>query len=150
MAQYWLSNPWLGDPWPGLGDLRRRMDELFERAGGTSALESRAGVFPPVNLYETGDSYVLTAELPGLRGEEIEITVERDRLTLRGERRIETPQDASLHRLERRGGAFRRALQLPVAVDGDKVQAIYRNGVLTLRLPKAPEHQPRRVEVKGN
>ena len=107
------------------------------------------GVQPPVNLYETSEGYVLTAELPGLRVEDIEITVERDRLTLRGERRIEHPADASVHRLERSGGAFRRTVQLPVEVDGEKVEATYRNGVLSVRIPKAPEHRPRRISVSG-
>jgi HSP20 family protein len=149
MARYWLSDPWSMDPFADVGELRRRMEELFDRVGGVGANVVRAGVHPAVNLYETGDSYVLTAELPGLRVEDLEITVERDRLTLRGERRIEHPEEASLHRAERRGGAFRRTLQLPVEVDGEKVDAVYRNGVLTLRIPKAPEHQPRRITVQG-
>ena len=63
MAQYWLSHPWF-DPWPDLGDLHRRMDRLFERASGPAL--ARGSVFPPVNLYETSDGYVLTAEVPGL------------------------------------------------------------------------------------
>ena len=149
MTRYWLSDPWSLDPSPEVGELRRRMEELFDRVGGGAGVV-RGGVQPPVNLYEAGDSYVLTAEIPGLRVEDLEITVERDRLTLRGERRIEHPQDASLHRAERRGGAFRRTLQLPVDVVGEKVEAVYRNGVLTLRIPKAPEHQPRRITVQGS
>ena len=143
MTQYWLSNPW-SDPWPDLGDLHRRMDRLFERVSGPL---TRAGVFPPVNLHETSDAYVLTAEVPGLRSEEIEVTVEHDRLTLSGERRIEYPKDAGIHRTERLAGAFRRAIQLPGHVDGEKVEATYHNGVLRVRIPKAPEHQPRRITV---
>ncbi len=150
MARFWLSDPWYGDPRLDLDELRRRMDELFERVPGGSPVASRAGVFPAVNLYESGDSYVLTAELPGLRAEDIDVAVERDRVTLRGERRIDHPEDASLHRVERRAGAFRRTVQLPLEVDGEKVEAIYRNGVLTLRIPKAPEHQPRRISVKSS
>ena len=147
MARFWLSDPWSSEAWPEVGDLRRRMDQLFDRVGGGSP---RTGVFPPVNLYESGDSYVLTAELPGLRREEIEVSIERDRVTLRGERRIGYPKDASPHRVERRAGAFRRTVQLPLEVQGEKVEAIYRNGVLTLRIPKAPEHQPRRIAVKAS
>jgi len=148
MTRFWLSNPWYGDPWPDLGELRRRMDEVFDRFPAGTA--THAGVFPPVNLFEAGDAYVLTAELPGLRAEDIDVSVERDRVTLRGERRIEYPKDASLHRAERRGGAFRRTVQLPVELDGEKVEAIYRNGVLTLRIPKAAEHQPRRINVQSS
>jgi HSP20 family protein len=150
MARFWLSDPWSTDPWPGMGELRRQMDELFERFPGGRTAGSRSGVSPPVNLYESGDAYVLTAELPGLRAEDIDVSVERDRVTLRGERRIEYPKDASLHRVERRAGAFRRTVQLPLEVEGEKVEAIYRNGVLTLRIPKAPEHQPRRISVKAS
>ena len=150
MARFWLSDPWSNDPWPDAGELRRRMEELFDRVPGGSPAVPRAGVFPPVNLYESGDSYVLTAELPGLRTEDIDVSIERDRVTLRGERRIDYPQDASLHRVERRAGAFRRTVQLPLEVEGEKVEAIYRNGVLTLRIPKAPEHQPRRISVKAS
>jgi len=150
MARFWLSDPWSNDPWLDVGELRRRMDALFDRVPGGSPAASRAGVFPPVNLYESGDSYVLTAELPGLRTEDIDVSVERDRVTLRGERRIEYPKDASLHRVERGAGAFRRTVQLPLEVEGEKVEAIYRNGVLTLRIPKAPEHQPRRISVKAS
>jgi len=150
MARYWLSNPWSLDPFPEMGELRRRMEELFGNVGSERAGMARSGVHPPVNLYETTDGYVVTAELPGLRVDDIDITVERDRLTLRGERRIEHPADASLHRVERRGGAFRRTIQLPLEVDGDKVEAVYRNGVLTLQIPKAPEHQPRRIAVHGS
>jgi HSP20 family protein len=144
MTQFFLSHPW-SELSPDVGDLRRRLDEVFERVSGAET--ARAGIFPPVNLYETADSYVLTAELPGLRSEDIEVTLERDRLTLSGERRIEHPKDASLHRVERRGGSFRRAVQLPKEVDGEKVEASYRNGVLRVRIPKAPEHQPRRITV---
>ena len=144
MAQYWLSHPWF-DPWPDLGDLHQRMDRLFERVTGPSL--SGGGVSPPVNLFETSDAYVLTAEVPGIRSEELEVTLEHDRLTLAGERRIEYPKEASLHRAERRGGSFRRTVQLPSEVDGEKVEASYRNGVLRIRIPKAPEHQPRRISV---
>lgn len=147
MTRFWLSNPWSLDSPSEVGELRRRMEELFDGAG---AGVTRSGVYPPVNLYESADGYVVTAELPGLRVEDIDISVERDRLTLRGERRVEHPQDASLHRVERRAGAFRRTIQLPVEVDGEKVEAVYRNGVLTLRIPKAPEHQPRRITVHGS
>jgi HSP20 family protein len=142
MAQYWLSNRWPNDPWTTFEQLRRGLDDLFERQP-----TRRADAYPPVNLYETSDGYVLTAELPGLRSDEIEITLERNRVTLRGERRIEHPQDASLHRVERQAGLFRRTIELPANGDAEKAEATYRLGVLVLRIPKAPEHQPRRISV---
>ena len=151
MARYWLSNPRANDPLVSFDQLRRGMDELFERAGGAGARTTRrAGAFPPVNLYETTNEYVLTAELPGLSGDAIDVSVERNRVTLRGERKIEHPSDASLHRVERQAGVFRRTIELPVDVDGEKGQAVYRNGVLMLQIPKAAAHQPRQIAVKGS
>ena len=148
MAQYWLSNPWSSDSWVSFDQLRRGMDELFERAGARSA--RRTGAFPPVNLYETDHGYVLTAELPGFGAEDIEISIERNRVTLGGQRAIERPNDASVHRAERPSGSFRRTVELPAEVDADKVEASHRNGVLMLRIPKAEKHQPQRIAVKAS
>ena len=148
MARYWISNPWANDPLASFDQLRRGMDELFERVGTRTT--RRAGAFPPVNLYETANEYVLTAELPGLRGDDIDVSVERNRVTLRGERKIEHPSDASLHRVERQAGVFRRTVELPVDVDADEAQAVYQDGVLTLQIPKTVAHQPRQIAVKGS
>jgi len=148
MAQYWLSNPWSGDPWASLDQLHRGLDELFGRTGSGPA--RRAGGFPPVNLYESPDAYVLSAELPGLRSEDIEIQIEGNRVSLRGQRSIEHPEDASVHRAERRAGSFRRTIELPADVDADKAEAAHRNGVLMLRVPKSEAHQPRRIAVQSS
>jgi HSP20 family protein len=146
MARYWLSNPRSNDPLASFDQLRRGMDELFERVEARTT--RRAGAFRPVNLYETTNDYVLTAELPGLGGDDIDVSVERNRVTLRGERKIDHPSDASLHRVERQAGVFRRTIELPGDVDADKAQAVYRNGVLMLQIPKAAAHQPRQIAVK--
>jgi HSP20 family protein len=137
MTQYWLSNPWSNDR------LRREMDQFFGRTGTAP----RARAFPPVNLYENAEGYVLTAELPGLAADQIEIHVEGNRVTLGGERRVDHPDDASLHRSERTGGSFRRSVELPGEVDAEKAEASYRNGVLMLRIPKAERYQPRKIAV---
>jgi HSP20 family protein len=143
MTQYWLSGP--AGRWGSFDRLRREMNELFEQAG---AGPRREGAFPPVNLYETSDGYVLTAELPGVESGDIELSVESNRVTLRGERKVEHPQDASLHRVERQAGVFRRTIELPVEVDAEKAEAVHRNGILMLRIPKAPQHKPRQITVK--
>lgn len=148
MARYWLSNPWSSDPLASFDQLRRGMDELFDRVGARAI--RRSGAFPAVNLYETASEYVLTAELPGLSGDDIDLSVERNRVTLRGERKIEHPQDASLHRVERQVGIFRRTVELPVDVDADKAQAVCRNGVLMLQIPKVAAQQPRQIAVKSS
>ena len=104
--------------------------------------------FPPVNLYESTDGYVLTAEVPGLDTDQLDVSVEGNRVTLRGQRRIEAPgEGVSVHRCERQDGSFRRSVELPAPLDPEKAEASYRNGVLHVRLPKAASHQPRRIEA---
>ena len=127
------------------------MDEVFGRLAGPPRL-GRGTPFPQVNLYETADGYVLTAELPGLEPKDVDLSIEGNRVTLRGERKIEVPDDkhTSLHLRERQSGIFRRTVELPAQADPDKAQALYRNGVLWLRIPKAPEAQPRRIAVQGS
>ena len=149
MAQYSLFRPAASDPWGNFEQLRREMDAVF---GRFAPLASVAGaVFPAVNLYEREDAFVLTAELPGVRPEAVEVTLEGSTVTIRGERKIEYPEkETSVHRRERQSGSFRRAFELPVPIEADKVEAIQRNGVLMLRLPKSAEHQPRQISVKAS
>ncbi len=148
MTQLDLLRPWAPETWGSFGALRREMDELFDRFGVFAPFLSAQNAFPAVNLYETEDAYVLTAEVPGVAPEELEISLEGSAVTLRGERKHVNEEGASVHRSERPTGAFRRAIDLPVPIDADKVEAVHRHGVLTLRLPKAPEHRPRQITVK--
>jgi HSP20 family protein len=133
----------------GLDELRREMDALMNRFG--AAGPAARGVFPAANLYDTGEGYVLTAELPGVSPDDVEVLVEGATLVLRGERRTDHPNDpeGSAHRLERQFGTFRRAFELPAAIDAKGAEAIHKNGVLMLRLPKAPEHRRRQISVKA-
>jgi HSP20 family protein len=148
MAQYTLFRP--GSSGSGVfDDLRREMDALFRHYAGTPG--AAWGAFPAVNLYETADAFVLTAELPGVRREDIHVGLEGSKVTLRGERKIEYPKDpnTSIHRIERQSGGFRRAFELPLAIEVDKVEAVHRHGVLMLRLPKAQQHRARQVHVQA-
>jgi HSP20 family protein len=147
MAQLDLLRPWSQEPLGGFEALRREMDDLFERFGAFSPAVARA--FPAVNLYENDDAFLLTAELPGIAPEELEVSLEGSTVTLRGERKPLAAEGASVHRSERPVGSFRRAFDLPVPIDGEKVEAVHRGGVLTLRLPKAAEHRPRQISVKA-
>jgi HSP20 family protein len=149
MTQLDLLRPWSHEPWGGFGALRREMDELFDRFGAFGPVFTARNAFPALNLYETEDAYVVTAEVPGVAPEDLEISLEGSTLTLRGERKVASEEGASVHRSERPSGAFRRAIDLPVPIDADKVEAVHRLGVLTLRLPKAPEHRPRQITVKA-
>ena len=128
------------------------MDALFSRFGSASAPRSnQQGVFPAVNLYETPDAYMLTGELPGVERDAIHVSIQGSTVTLSGERKIDYAgrKDVSLHRRERQDGNFQRAFQLPATIDAEKIEAVHRNGVLTLRLPKKPETQPRQISVQA-
>ena len=152
MAQFSLYRPWAADSWRDFDQLRREMDSLLGRFAAPSSLSSGwRGVFPAVNLYETADGYILTAELPGVAPEDIQVSLEGATVTLSGERRIgyANQEGVSLHRSERQAGSFRRAFELPSTVDPGKVEAIHKNGVLMLRLSKTSEAQPRQISVKA-
>lgn len=149
MAQYSLYRPWAGDPWGSFDDLRREMDALLGRFRG-GAPSAWSGAFPATNLYDAGDAYVLTAELPGVGAGDIDVSMEGTTVSIRGQRTIDHGSEGSVHRLERRSGSFRRAFELPGAVDADKIEAVHKNGVLMLRLPKAAEHQPRQITVNAS
>jgi HSP20 family protein len=114
----------------------------FLRAGRT------AGVFPPVNIYDDGENFLVRAEIPGVDKKTLDIAVRGNQLTIRGERNIEPARDdASYHRRERSAGKFRRVVTLPERVDADKISAKYRNGVLEITLPRSPEARERRIEI---
>jgi len=154
MALYGFEGPRWSDPAQALDELRRELDSLLgswgQGAPWAGVTGGRANVYPPVNLFETGDGAVLTAELPGVREEDLEISVQGNRVSLRGQRAITHPEDASAHRRERQAGAFHRTVVLPFDVDGDKAEAVYRQGVLMLRLPKPDSQQPRRISVRSD
>jgi HSP20 family protein len=105
--------------------------------------------FPAVNAWDEGDDIVAEAELPGLKGEEVDISVLGSELTVKGERKPVTEEGTSYHRRERGTGSFTRVLRLPVEVDAEKVQATLRDGVLTVRMPKAEAAKPRKITVEA-
>jgi len=105
--------------------------------------------FFPVDLYETDDEVVVQASLPGVKAAEVQVSVTGKTLTVRAETEAEQADERpNYHRQERRYGAFQRSLTLPVRVDADKANATFENGVLDLRLPKAPEVRSKTIEVK--
>ena len=104
---------------------------------------------PPVDVYSNGDhEIVLKAELPDMTREAIDITVEDDTLTIKGEKKFaEDVKDEQFHRIERRYGTFSRSFSMPATVDASKVSAEYKNGVLTVRLPLREDAKPRQIKV---
>lgn len=127
------------DPLRDLLALQDRFDRLSDP--GTS------GWTPPVDLYETTDRFVLTAELPGLSRDDIEIQIHDGALVLQGRRREAPVPCEQYHRVERGHGKFARRLALPSAIDADRITAEFRDGVLTVVVPKSPGAIPRRIEV---
>src|SRR2546422_3692494 len=103
---------------------------------------------PPVDIYETENELVLKADLPDVKLEDIEVRVENQTLTLKGERKFEE-SDGSYHRIERHYGTFVRSFTVPATVDAEKVKAEFKNGVLTVTLPKKEAAKPRQVKIEA-
>jgi HSP20 family protein len=126
--------------------LRREVDRLFSdwpaRSGWTVARS-----FPAMNVWTDENTAVVTAELPGVAAEDIDIAVENDTLTVRGIRKPEELEGVTFHRRERRFGRFSRSFRLPFQVDAGKVQAEFKDGVLNILLPRAEADKPRKIEI---
>ena len=139
-------------PWGG-GDLRREMERFFDRVAAPAwePFEMAAGDWAPkLNVSETKDAMVVTAEMPGVDPKELEIVLTGDLLTLKGEKEKETVEkEERYHRVERTYGAFLRSVRLPVAVDGSRVTATLKNGVLVATLPKTPASKGTIIPVKA-
>ena len=140
------------DPFSELLDMRREMDRLFGGFfGGTPATMAAAeGLWAPaVDIRETKDGFVVEAELPGMKQDEIQITIVDNTLTLKGERkRDQEVRENGYTRIERAYGTFQRALVLPSVVDAAKVRAKYTDGVLAIELPKKEEAKPKEIKVQ--
>ena len=104
--------------------------------------------YPPLNLWDDGESFHAEAELPGFKIEDIELSVAGCEFQICGKRAIQAKEGWTLHRQERADGEFSRTITFPAEIDADKVQAALRDGVLSVTLPKAPSAKPRKIEVK--
>ena len=151
MASIQFRSPRPRDSWSAIERLQRDMMRAFDRLGAGPGT-ARGNPFPPVNLYETKEGYVLTAEIPGVKSEDLEVSVEGEHVTIGGKRAIEYPTDGStsLHRRERQSGVFRRTFNLPEPADPEKTEAICRHGILMVRIPKVELAQPRRISVRAS
>lgn len=139
-------------PWTPMSSLKQEMDRLFDRffepqTGDVFALGEWA---PSLDLTETKDALMATLEVPGLDPKDIQISLQEQLLTIKGEKKHEKEEkDERRHRVERAYGAFTRAIRLPVAVDGEKVTASFKNGVLTVTLPKTPAAKGTTIPIKA-
>jgi HSP20 family protein len=133
------------------GELNRAFDDVFGEffgRGGDGAVV-RGQSFPAVNVWEDEEKLYAEAEVPGLKLEDLDIMVQGNELTLRGERKGRAHEGVVYHRRERGTGSLCSVVSLPVAVDVEKVEAVLESGVLTVYLPKASSARPRKIEVKA-
>ena len=134
------------DPFATLLGLQQAMENVMG-SDWFGARTSGSGAFPLINAFKDGDDFVVVAELPGVKKEDLDIQVRGDTLRIQGKKTISYDENASIHRRERAAGQFDRTLSLPEDIDAAKVSAEYRDGVLTLRLPRAESAKPRTVAI---
>ena len=132
-------------PWEELHRMRQQLDQMFD-----DSPEQRvsAGVFPLINLTEDKDNYYVRAELPGVKGEELDIQKKKKNLAVSGERKIAAEEEsAKYHRKEREAGTFSRMIGLPGEINSDKVEAKMENGILSIVVSKAEIAKPKQINV---
>jgi len=136
------------DPFATLASVQRAMDSVM----GGDWLGTRTaggGAYPPVSVFNDGEDFVVVAELAGVRKEDLDVQVRGDTLRIKGKKSVAYEDKASVHRREREAGDFDRTLTLPAQLDAAKVAAEYRDGVLTVRLPRAESERPRSVAINA-
>jgi HSP20 family protein len=139
------------EPFRDLLTTQREFDRLFKEAfspmSGETEVSTRSWA-PPVDIYETEDAIVLKAELPGIDPKDVEVRVEDNTLYLKGERNYEKEvKEQNYHRIERSYGSFARSFSLPNSIDAEKVKAEYKDGLLTLTMPKREETKPKTIKI---
>jgi HSP20 family protein len=137
------------DPFQDAQTLREAMTQLFDESFVNPTTTRRGQAFvPALDLSETADAYTVELAVPGLKPENIDITIENNVLTVKGEvKQVSDEQKRSYHRIERRYGAFTRTIGLPTSVRADAITADLKDGVLRLEIPKAEERKPRKITV---
>lgn len=145
------------DPFPEISRLRDRMDRMFDESlrnfferGDAEEPTTTATWYPTVDVFENDEEIRLRAELPGMREEDVEITLENGTLSLQGEKKFEEQEEnGHYRRVESRYGRFVRQFPLPSSVDAEKIDARFKDGVLHIRLPKAEVAKPKRIAIKS-
>ena len=145
--------------WDPFQDLRSAQDEMAQMSpmlahalglhGQPQGSDRATAWAPALDISERKDAYLVTVELPGLKSEDLDITMEDGLLTIKGERQFTSESsEQQFHRVERRYGAFRRSITLPAQVQADHIEATFDNGVLQIVVPKAEEAKPKRIQVR--
>jgi HSP20 family protein len=138
----------MANPWRDFDDFANRLGQVFD--DNWLAAPSHRGWIPAVNVEETNDEVLLTAELPGLTTDDVEVELENNVLTIRGEKREEHEEREEgnrFHRVERRFGSFKRSFTVPRSVKADEIEAQFNAGVLAVRMPKASEAKGRKIDI---
>jgi HSP20 family protein len=135
------------DPLNALMNLQRELDRAVNNPMGSDFGLSGRGVSPTVNVFSDRDGYVVRMEVPGMSPEQLAVESHGRTLTLGGKREATAPQGGSFHRRERVSGQFSRSLQLPADLDLSRAEASYKQGMLTIRIPKREEAKPRQITV---
>jgi HSP20 family protein len=138
------------DPVNALLNLQRDLDRVVDNPLGFDFGLSGRGVYPPVNVFSDKDGYVVKMEVPGMTPDKVHIEAHGRTLTISGKREATTSQGGSFHRRERRSGEFSRSLQLPAELELSQATATYKQGMLTVRIPKKEEAKPRQITVKAS
>lgn len=139
-------------PFSHVSNLRDEMDQFFDQLFQstwdlTRETQLMGGWSPVIDLYEDNDNLVVKAEVPGMKKEDIQITLHGDTLSISGERKLERKTDSGTYRSERFEGRFHRVFSLPTVVNPDKITATYADGLLTISMPKAEEAKPKQIPV---
>jgi HSP20 family protein len=139
------------DPFREMAELRATMDRLLNESRNLPVASEDTIWMLPLDVSETEDAFIVKASIPGVNPDDIDISLTDNVLTIKAEIKEEKEiEDAKYHLRERRYGAFSRAITLPTAVDADKVEAVYENGVLTLTIPKAEAVKPHKIAVQSH
>jgi len=142
------DRPAFRNPWAEFERIRQGLDELSRSYVDKGKGQARANVYPALNIYEESDRLIVTAELPGVKAEDLELSVEGETLTIQGKRDSrQNEAGISYHRREIESGSFSRAVALPVKIDTEHVGAKLSNGILTITLMKASEVTPRQIKI---
>jgi HSP20 family protein len=139
-------------PFRELEEMRHEMSRMFGWPGGHGESESLFESLwsPAVDIVQEGDRYLVKADLPGMKKNEIEITLNGDTLTISGEKKMENEtRDDNTYRSERYYGKFSRSLVLPSTADANKIEATYKDGVLSLTIPKSEEARPKQIKIQS-
>jgi len=134
------------DPFDSLLQFQQALDQL-RSSDWLQAGPSGGGGYPPMNVFRKGDDIIIVIEVPGVRKSDLQIEVKGRTIRIAGTKNVGQAEKASVHRLERRGGQFDRAVTLPIEVDAGRIKAECRDGILALHLPRAESDKPRTIAI---